>query len=60
MKHAPIAGMMVLGLAACGGGSGGGGGDEFVLSSGVLELELPTDAERASFSEEVNLLIDDI
>lgn len=45
--------------AACGGGSDVPV-DDFVLSSGILELEIPDDAERLDLSTELNDAIDSI
>ena len=55
----PIAGVCVLMLAACG-GSGSGGGDDTILSSGILEIELPDGASRADLSPELQDLVTDV
>lgn len=58
----PLKSLMVLGLAACGGGGGGSDAPANVptISSGILNIEIPSEADRAGLSPEINQLIDDI
>lgn len=52
--------LAVLGLAACSSSSGGGDDSPGIVSSGILELEFPTAAERADIPDELNALIDNV
>ena len=57
-KNMPFAGILLATLAACGGGEDPV--DDFVLSSGILELEIPNDADRADLPAELDDAIDSI
>ncbi|QMU58969.1 MAG: hypothetical protein GKR98_12685 [Boseongicola sp.] len=53
----PLIGIAVLALTACGGSTPA---PDSVVSNGIYSLELPTDAERAALSTELNDAIDSI
>lgn len=57
LTRCTLTGAMALALAACNAG-GEEDGPTGVISSGVLNAELPTDAERAALPDDVNALID--
>lgn len=56
----PIAGVFVLTLAACSANDKVIGGDVSVISSGLLELELPNEADREALPQEFQDFLDDV
>ncbi|WP_299758597.1 hypothetical protein [uncultured Boseongicola sp.] len=56
----PIAGVFVLTLAACSANDKVIGGDVSVISSGLLELELPNEADREALLSAFQELLEDV